>query len=811
AEYSMTDAEFNAVMPNEFWREVVDRVAAEVPGTLLLAEAFWLMEGYFVRTLGMHRVYNSAFMVMLRDEDNANYRTVLKKTLEFDPDIMKRYVNFMSNPDERTTIDQFGDGDKCFGVAALMATLPGLPMFGHGQVEGYTEKYGMEYRRPRYDETASPWLVERHLRQIAPLLHQRWLFAESSNFRLYDFVRDDGVVEEDVFAYSNRAGDKHAVVVYNNRYSSAHGRIDTSAAYADKGSGEQRQQRLRESLGFADEPDVILAYRDSLTGLEYLRRGDEVASRGLRIDLQGYQCHVFLDWRELRATAEKPWDRLCDQLGGRGVPDLESALVNLELQPAHDALRALLQPSLLQRLASLAAPSRVPGTAIEMEDNEEEGLVAPQLAAAVLMHDSKDSIAQFFSQVASLHSVFKDRSLAAYQVLGRASGDFDQALVTETGRLGEDGLGGDGLGQEGVRADPVRDFGVQDDLKALMRLPDLEARLGQPLPPGARGVIPSSSPSVPGAGSWAAAFSWMLIGRLAYSLGREDREAAALDLYERLRLREPLAKAFVEAGLAPDESWRAAARVRVLLLAEAGPARSTNSATPGAGASESLKQGLEAGELVSTPAAVLDAGTKQNSADQATASSRSAKGAGGEVKHAEPSRGILQKSTQDSRNGAKPAPSNEEDKDNSPAAPGVPTTGRVERVAALNLCSPELWQDGDVRWLLGLHEHAGVSYFSKEGFEELAWWLQLPALLDEEAEDPAEKPQHSGYGPLAALERTMRAAEEAGYRLDVFLGAEAARASGGPDKEPAPAVLSAERGSEAGEEEPGPQRKLAQS
>jgi hypothetical protein len=95
----------------------VDRVAAEVPGTLLLAEAFWLMEGYFVRTLGMHRVYNSAFMVMLRDEDNAKYRSVIKNTLEFDPDIMKRYVNFMSNPDERTAIDQFGKGDKCFGVA----------------------------------------------------------------------------------------------------------------------------------------------------------------------------------------------------------------------------------------------------------------------------------------------------------------------------------------------------------------------------------------------------------------------------------------------------------------------------------------------------------------------------------------------------------------------------------------------------------------------------------------------------------------------------------------------------------------------
>ena len=74
-----------AAMPHEFWREVVDRVAAEVPGTLLLAEAFWLLEGYFVRTLGMHRVYNSAFMNMLRDEDNAEYRQVMRNTLEFDP------------------------------------------------------------------------------------------------------------------------------------------------------------------------------------------------------------------------------------------------------------------------------------------------------------------------------------------------------------------------------------------------------------------------------------------------------------------------------------------------------------------------------------------------------------------------------------------------------------------------------------------------------------------------------------------------------------------------------------------------------
>ena len=77
----------------------------------------------------------------------------IKNTLEFDPQILKRYVNFMNNPDEKTAIEQFGNGDKYFGVVTILSTLPGLPMFGHGQVEGLREKYGMEFRKPKWDET----------------------------------------------------------------------------------------------------------------------------------------------------------------------------------------------------------------------------------------------------------------------------------------------------------------------------------------------------------------------------------------------------------------------------------------------------------------------------------------------------------------------------------------------------------------------------------------------------------------------------------------------------------------------------------
>src|SRR5438093_12175057 len=46
ADHAMSGEEFDAAFPQEFWREVVDRINAEMPDTLLLAEAFWLLEGY---------------------------------------------------------------------------------------------------------------------------------------------------------------------------------------------------------------------------------------------------------------------------------------------------------------------------------------------------------------------------------------------------------------------------------------------------------------------------------------------------------------------------------------------------------------------------------------------------------------------------------------------------------------------------------------------------------------------------------------------------------------------------------------------
>jgi glycosidase len=362
-------AELARRMPTEFWREVVDRVAAEVPDTLLLAEAFWLLEGYFVRTLGMHRVYNSAFMHMLRDEKNAGYQQVIRETVAFDARILGRYVNFMNNPDERSAIDQFGSHDKYFGVATMLATLPGLPMFGHGQVEGFSEQYGMEFRRPQRDEHPNEGLIERHRRQIFPLLRERWRFAGASHFRQLTAF-DGGREVPDVFAYTNRAehgpadaGERRSLVVYLNRYPRAHVRIPGVA----------------EALGLSGAPGGFLILHDQRSGHDHLRGLDDLREHGLELSLDGYACHVFLGFEVVDGPG---WGELAMRLGLDGVPDARLALRRLREEPVRAAV-ALLLTARLTGEAFLPGPVEAARTRAAADQPAVSGAPEAEIAAAL--------------------------------------------------------------------------------------------------------------------------------------------------------------------------------------------------------------------------------------------------------------------------------------------------------------------------------------------------------------------------------------------------------------------------------------------
>jgi hypothetical protein len=224
-------------------------------------------------------------------------------------------------------------------------------MFGHGQVEGYSEKYGMEFRRAKWDEKPDDGLIRGHEWRIFPLLHRRYLFADVEQFLLYDFYSPNDGVDEEVFAYSNRFNDERGVVIYHNKFADTRGWIKTSASYIDKASGKTLRRNIAEGLGLPRVGYVI--FKDYVTQLEYIRSCKEVWDNGMYIELGAYECHAFMDWR---FVGDSEWKTICDQLNGAGVQSMQDEWKKLfavaEEIPVED------NPTKKKRAVRKAAPKK---------------------------------------------------------------------------------------------------------------------------------------------------------------------------------------------------------------------------------------------------------------------------------------------------------------------------------------------------------------------------------------------------------------------------------------------------------------------
>ena len=313
-------------------------------GPLLLAEAFWMLEGYFVRTLGMHRVYNSAFMHMLRDEDNAGYGRVPRRTLWSWTRRSSSGKSLHERP--RTRRPPSSSSARATSTSAWPRSWPPSPVSrcsatASSRASRRSTGWSSAGRR-RTSTPTSGWSPVTSARSCRCSTTAR-TSAEAQDFLLYDFAHDAGGTDENVFAYSNGSGAARSVVVYHNRYGETAGWIRDSAAYAVKdedGSKRLERRTLAEGLGLADgaADDRWIAFREQRTSLEYLRSVAEVREHGLHVQLHAYDTRVFWELRELHDSAHI-WRRLAERLGGMGVPSLEDALREQQLGPVHDAVQ----------------------------------------------------------------------------------------------------------------------------------------------------------------------------------------------------------------------------------------------------------------------------------------------------------------------------------------------------------------------------------------------------------------------------------------------------------------------------------------
>ena len=252
--YGLTANEFDARMPVEFWTELVEEFRRRASDTLLVAEAFWMTEMYFVRSLGMHRVYNSAFMHSLRDEKNAEFETNLKTFRSQDADTLSRFVNYLSTPDEESAASLFDNDEKYLGAMLLMATLPGLPMLAPGQLEGYREKYGMDQHAPQSNESLREDLAVNYRQRITPFMRRR---AEFCSPQALDFPvcnKSAGCI-----AYITGTKDRH-LVLFNNSAHAGHIAVsgqDFCALFATDAATLQWSNAVSGEIGRA-EKNILL-------------------------------------------------------------------------------------------------------------------------------------------------------------------------------------------------------------------------------------------------------------------------------------------------------------------------------------------------------------------------------------------------------------------------------------------------------------------------------------------------------------------------------------------------------------------------
>ena len=352
------------------------------------------------------------------------------------------------------------------------------------------------------------------------------------------------------------------------------------------------------------------------------------------------------------------------------MADLDEALINLELRPIHDALRRLLDPAVVIQLADVAEASRAAVGSEKLKN---------------LAHERE----AFFEAAWKRCDTFMRLAQPAY-----AARRVDPLAAKPI--------------PAGLMAEEFR-----ERIRGAMRIPALESHFPAPWTSGARRVLPSPSPKLTATAMWGPVLSWCILELLAETIDPLNPEPAAMDLFDRLRLRQPLGQAFAALGFEKEENWRVAGRIKVALLLGSGVAE---------------EQELAAAALA----------TDGKGPDAAK---------------------VLQAET------------------------ATPTPTEAERKPIL---TPVLWQDPDVRWLTGAHEAEGHTYFLKESYEDLLWWLQLPVLSRLAGE---RVPDRKAFAEMSsAVAHDLAAAEAAGYRLDVLLKSYEPEIATTPESEAAPVV-----------------------
>jgi hypothetical protein len=114
-----------------FWRKCLDRVRADHPGTLFMAEVYWNRE-YELQQAGFDFTFDKILYDRLLSGDPESIRAHLRAT----PEYQSHCVRFLENHAEQRAATRFSYPDHHRGALLLTGMVPGLLLCHFGQEDG---------------------------------------------------------------------------------------------------------------------------------------------------------------------------------------------------------------------------------------------------------------------------------------------------------------------------------------------------------------------------------------------------------------------------------------------------------------------------------------------------------------------------------------------------------------------------------------------------------------------------------------------------------------------------------------------------
>jgi hypothetical protein len=251
--------------PEPFWPRAIQDVRERVPGFCFMAEVYWDLEST-MQQQGFDYAYDKRLYDRLRERHARPVREHFHAGLDY----QDRLARFLENHDEPRAAATF---EREVHEAAAVVTFlsPGLRFFHQGQFEGRRKRISPHLvRAPQERENDA---LGRFYDRLLSILGRATVRERQWNLLECVPAWDGNWTWDGFLAFTWHGGDAERLLVTVN--------------YA----ANQGQCYVR--LPFADLAGAQVRFDDLMSEARYDRDGSEVVSRGLYLDMQPWDYHVF--------------------------------------------------------------------------------------------------------------------------------------------------------------------------------------------------------------------------------------------------------------------------------------------------------------------------------------------------------------------------------------------------------------------------------------------------------------------------------------------------------------------------------------